>query len=95
MFRKWARWILKDRDDCDDMQSPVSIKGASGPSFGLGDVVQGFTFTLYNAIGGKVIQVNTFDNHTGKPRGALYVITDKEELGDEISQIIIRESLSR
>jgi tRNA U34 2-thiouridine synthase MnmA/TrmU len=62
-----------------------SIDGHSG----------GMNFTIYSATGGKVVQLRTYNMHTDQSRSTLYVITDKEDLGYELGQIITVESLSR
>ena len=55
----------------------------------------GLNFTVYSATGGKVVQIRTYNIHTDQSRSTLYVITDKEDLGYELGQIITVESLSR
>jgi len=55
----------------------------------------GLNFTVYSATGGKVIQTRTYNIATDQHRSALYVITDKEDLGQELGHIITVESLSR
>jgi hypothetical protein len=55
----------------------------------------GMSFTVHNAVGGKVIQIGSYNIHTDRYNTNLYVITDKEDLGQELGQILTRESLSR
>ena len=55
----------------------------------------GMNFTVYNATGGKVIQMRAYNPNTDQSRSTLYVITDKEDLGQELGQIITVESLTR
>ena len=57
--------------------------------------MNGLDFRIYSAVGGRVVQTSHYDPNTDRNRSSLYVITDKEDLGDEIAQIITRESLSR
>ena len=52
-------------------------------------------FTVYNATGGKVIQIRTLDIQRDQVSSSLYVITDKEDLGEELGMIITKESLCR
>lgn len=52
-------------------------------------------FTVYGATGGKVIQIRTYDAAKDRSNNALYVITDQENLGEELALIITKESLSR
>jgi hypothetical protein len=65
--------------------SGISISGHNG----------GLHFTVYPANGGTVVQVQNYNIHTDQSRSALYVITDKEDLGQELGQIITVEGLSR
>ena len=59
------------------------------------DHAGGLNFSVYSAIGGKVIQLRTYNSTTDTTKSTLYVVTDKEELGQELAHIITIESLSR
>ena len=59
------------------------------------DGANSMNFTVFPAIGGKVIQIRSYDPRLDRHVGSLYVITDQEDLGEELGQIITRESLSR
>jgi hypothetical protein len=52
-------------------------------------------FTVYNAIGGKVIQIASYDPIRDRLNASLYIVTDKEDLGVELGMIITKEGLSR
>jgi hypothetical protein len=67
------------------------IKSRSSHDFG----VNGMHFTVYSATGGKVVQFNTYDPARDRSDTRLYIVTDKDELGEELAQIITRESLTR
>jgi hypothetical protein len=76
-----------------------AINSKSSSSFALSGGISGhnggLNFTVHSATGGKVIQVQSYNIHTDQSRSTLYVITDKEDLGHELGQIITVESLSR
>jgi hypothetical protein len=55
----------------------------------------GMNFTVHTATGGKVIQFSTYDSIRDRSNNSLYVVTDKDDLGEELAQIITRESLTR
>lgn len=55
----------------------------------------GINFTVFNAVGGKVIQINQYNPMNDRNRQQLYIVTDKEDLGVELGQIITVESLGR
>jgi len=93
MVKTVVKWSVSEdkryytEDSC--AQSPVT-KGSS-----IGDRSNGMNFTVHAATGGKVIQVSVYDPRTDRHNTSLYVITDKEDLGEELAQIITKESLSR
>jgi hypothetical protein len=59
------------------------------------DSADGLNFTVFGATGGKVVQFSTYDVARDRTVGSLYIVTDKEDLGEELGQIITKESLSR
>ncbi len=71
--------------------SASGVKVSSGPSINA----SGLNFTVYPATGGKVIEFRRYDPRTDRHDTNLYVVTDREELGEELGQIITKESLCR
>ncbi len=71
------------------------IKASSSPSSGIGDHNRGMNFTVYNATGGKVVQIVTYDPRTDRTNSELYIVNDGESLGEELGQIITRVNLTR
>ena len=98
-MRKFMRWAMSGDSDAPSPAEDVtsyqghSIKAMSGS--GLNDRNNGMNFTVFNATGGKVVQFATYDPVRDRHQSNLYVVTDREDLGEELSQIITRESLSR
>jgi hypothetical protein len=66
--------------------------GSSAPRI---DSSAGMNFTVYNAVGGKVVQFSTYNIHTDRNNVNLYIITDREDLGQELGHILTRESLTK
>jgi hypothetical protein len=62
---------------------------------GIGDYMRGLQFTVYSAAGGTIIQMNSYDARTDRTNSSLYIVTDKEDLGEELNLIITRENLTR
>lgn len=54
-----------------------------------------FRFTVTNATGGKVVTVLHYDQHTQRHHENVYIVTDKENLGEELGLILSRENLSK
>jgi hypothetical protein len=95
------KWAVRDDENYtksrEDSPMPVSSgmisKGIGSSS--IRDGANGMNFVVYSATGGKVIQFSTYDPRTDRSNTNLYVITDKEDLGEELGQIITKESLCR
>jgi hypothetical protein len=106
LIRKIGYWLIGDeRDavaeirDASPIYSNSTIKSASPVSIGssrsINDGVNGMNFTVFPATGGKVVQFSSYDPSRDRHISNLYVVTDKEDLGEELGQIITKESLSR
>jgi len=52
-------------------------------------------FTVHSANGGKIIQISKYNETTHDDSVELYIITDKENLGEELGHIITRDTLAR
>jgi len=98
----FIRWVTQSDEDNKMEEAPMSINSARRKSGlvqtsnnNIEDGNQGMNFTVYHATGGKVVQIRTYDHRTDRTASALYIVTDKEDLGEELAQIITRESLTR
>lgn len=101
-FRKYIRnYIRKLLNEDDSACVPEPTIGynpqtkASGVGRHISDGNNGMNFIVYNAIGGKVIQLTSYDPIRDRGYSSLYIVTDKEDLGQELGMIITKESLSR
>lgn len=92
-FMKWAMAANEPTECVPDNYQSNQTKVMSGS--GLSDRNNGMNFTVFNATGGKVIQFATYDAIRDRGTSSLYVVTDREDLGEELAQIITRESLTR
>ena len=88
-LNKFTRWLERDDDSDTAVLNTVSSRS------GIEEVENNVNFTLYKAQGGKVIQVKRYDNRKQEWISKLYVITDDENLGEEISQIITMITLTQ
>ena len=103
-MRKFVNWATSD--DYANQPYPNGIAslqnskkantvGIGSNSNNIEGQHNGMNFTVYSATGGKVIQIRTYDHLTDRSRSVLYIVTDKEDLGHELGQILTIESLSR
>lgn len=54
---------------------------------------EGMRFQLYKASGGFVIETRHYDERTDRNNNKIYVITENQDLGEELGKIITMESL--
>jgi hypothetical protein len=48
---------------------------------------------VFNARGGKIVEVRTYDNTRDRNNGVTYIITDQQDFTEELGKIISMESL--
>lgn len=97
-LRRLVRWAMND-----DSDAPVPAQGTGNygnsvkvrVSNDINSGNNGMNFTVYSAIGGKIVQFSTYDPIRDRSLSTLYIVTEKEDLGEEIGQILTKESLSR
>ena len=103
MFRKLCNklghWLIGNPTPIEghtDMRYNVATIGSPVKSRSSHDMgVNSMNFTVFSAAGGKVVQFNTYDLARDRSETRLYIVTDKDDLGEELAQIITRESLRR
>jgi len=93
---KWAvNMDNESKQYAQDSPMPAGVGITKSSSPRISDGTSGLNFVVYSATGGKVIEVKSYDTRTDRWNASLYVITDKENLGEELGQIITKESLCR
>lgn len=107
MMRQFINWVLTDEAQADIRTDSMAtnyygnnITKSKSPFAPIGSNSidghnGGLNFTVYSATGGKVVQIRTYDPRSDISRSTLYVVTDKEDLGQELGHIITVESLSK
>lgn len=95
-FKKMViRWVREDWDQVavkqreEDVYStrPMAIRKGNSISGSVLDSDATLTFTVYNAIGGKVVEFRRYDRRTDQSDHSVYVISKDEDFGEKISKI--------
>ena len=87
-FRRWFRDWLSDVDAYETLRtSPVPNVSLNSSS--------GIRFTIYKASGGMVIETSSYDRVKDDTTHALYLVTDEQDLGEEINKIMTMELMRR
>ena len=56
---------------------------------------QGMTFTLYSASGGHIVEYRSYDNKSDERINNLHIITNDQDIGERIGQIVTMELLRK
>lgn len=101
-MKDFIKWVVEDRDDpakeaYSNKISSMGVsmtKSSSGSSSALDDS-NGLSLTVFSATGGKIVKVHSYDKRLDRINSSLHIVTEQEDLGEELAQIITRENLSR
>jgi len=61
----------------------------------LGSENEPLRFTVYNASGGKIVEINHYDSRTDRHHTSLHIITSDEDFGAELGKIAFVEALKK
>ena len=96
-FRNWCidAWNTRYEDIPDTVETNNRVRMGTGISMSKGGLESNATlqFTVYNAIGGKVVEFRRYDNRTDRSDFSVYVIGKDEDFGEKISKIATLETL--
>lgn len=97
LCRRFSVWVHGDsRDSGPDIKNSIWLHPSKSARVGTSNNdIDGraLSFKVFSAIGGKVIQFNTYNEKTDTYRSSLYVITEQDDLAKELAEIITVESL--
>jgi hypothetical protein len=99
LSRRFISWAM--REECVVVSDNYNTKMAStGINLGRNTIgledSSGMNFTLYNAKGGgHIVQMVQYDQLLDRRLTALYIISNEDNFGDELANILVRERLSR
>jgi pyruvate/oxaloacetate carboxyltransferase len=100
LSRRFISWAMREEESVvvsDHYNTKMANTGINivRNTNGLEDS-SGMNFTLYNAKGGgHIVQVVQYDHLMDKRHTALYIISNEDNFGDELANILVRERLSR
>lgn len=61
----------------------------------LGSDSDPLRFTVYNASGGKIVEINHYDSRTDRHSTSLHIITSDEDFGAELGKIAFLETIKK
>ena len=81
----------------DDRKMATLSSARTGRHHGnaLGSENEPLRFTVYNASGGKIVEINHYDSRTDRHHTSLHIITSDEDFGAELGKIAFVEALKK
>lgn len=73
----------------------ATIGGRGHHSQTLGSDAEPLRFTVYNATGGKIVEISHYDSRTDRHTTSLHIITSDEDFGAELGKIAFLEALKK
>jgi hypothetical protein len=92
---KLRNWLLRVEED--DSMVAVTSKRANrvGISTGRSFDTRGMGFTIYQAVGGNIMEYSSYDEKTDRHEHRLHIIPSEQDLGQGIAHIITYEILRK
>jgi hypothetical protein len=86
-FRQRIRnWLMRDELEEDVPQLVSTSEGLSS---------EGMRMQIYRASGGYVVETRNYDSHKDRHFNTMHVITEDQDLGEKLGQIVMVEALKR
>lgn len=94
----WLKHKLRDWLNSEDSDRLYKSRGRGIPepvSVSASENIDadGYTLRVYPARGGRVIQYHKYDRKHDRQNTSLYVISDSEDLGDAVKNIVVEQAL--
>lgn len=99
-LKRWLYRIVRDVGDYKECDNPTATSIGSAPQYDpLGSLDSldrpVLNFRVHFADGGRIVQMNHYNNRTDKSSSNLYIITEDKDIGTELGKIITMEGLRR
>jgi len=94
---KLRNWILNTGEESEDAYATLRPKSSNrvGLSTGRSFDTRGMGFTIYQAVGGNIMEYSSYDEKTDRHEHRLHIITSEQDLGQGIAHIITYEMLRK
>lgn len=96
----WAKnkvrgWLAEEteKDDCVNSTGIAKASAFIGSPYSNRLDAPGINFRICKASGGYVVETNYYDPNTDRSRSNLHIITDDQDMGQEIGKILTMEAL--
>jgi hypothetical protein len=92
-----TKWVREEQDRPEEYAINQAVPRGMAKQSTMGghslDSDASMSFTVYNAIGGKVIEFRRYDRQRDRSDHQVYVIGQDQDFGERIAKIATMESL--
>lgn len=81
--------------DDDRKMATSSLGRGNNHIHKLSNETEPLRFTIYNASGGKIVEISHYDQKTDRHHTSLHIITSDEDFGEELGKIAFVELLKK
>jgi len=90
-FREWSKEAWESGKEI--VESDIIIGASTGPTSMRSEPV--LNFTIYNAIGGKIVEFRYNDRKSDRTHTQMYIIGKDDDFGEKISKIATLEVMKQ
>lgn len=92
---KVRSWLAEEteKEDCVNSTGVAKASAYIGSPYSNRLDAPGINFRICKATGGYVVETSSYDPNTDRSRSNLHIITDEQDMGQEIGKILTMEAL--
>lgn len=92
---KVRSWLAEEteKEDCVNSTGIAKANAYIGSPYSNRLDAPGINFRICKATGGYVVETSSYDINTDRSRSNLHIITDEQDMGQEIGKILTMEAL--
>jgi hypothetical protein len=93
--RKIRDWVEQANEEDHNFEKSINIKQEVFPKEddSIPDDCDSYTLRVWKATGGRCIQYKKYDRYNDKLHTELYIVSDGEDLGEAVTNIVIQQAL--
>lgn len=92
-IRDWVEDANYSDEDCDCNRPSIEQKIVDIESNNVPEDCDSYTLRVWKATGGRCIQYKKYDRYNDKLHTELYVVSDDNDLGEAVTNIVIQQAL--
>lgn len=101
-MKNWLRtklhnfiWPMQEAEPNYGSQKVSTLTSGRHHNQSLGSENEPLRFTIYNASGGKIVEISHYDQKTDRNSTSLHIINNDEDFGESIGKIAFIELLKK